>query len=198
MSGCSGDGSEDSVLVTSAMIRDDAKELETSGYAEQAAMLENGVITAAEYQQAFDSLRKCVEGNDMVIRGPWADPLDGFSLDFTTSPAGGDDAEFEPDDPRFEISDECENRYWFPLSVDYERSRSGQMDPVLRDGIGQCMGRLGFEMSGDEVTVQDFVGEQGIVDGKPTERANAATECINGELARLYPERAVVGGFGFG
>jgi hypothetical protein len=180
------------------MIRADAADLERKGYAEQATMLEDGEITAREYQDAFDLMRKCVEDQGLAVDGPYTDPLDGFSFDYVFVPPGGGDAEFEqPLEEVDQIVNGCALRHWQPLSADYEGSRTGQMDPVVREAIGQCLTEAGFDVSGEEKTVQDFVGQQGVTDDGLTPRAEAVSECGRTELARLYPERSVVGGMSF-
>ncbi|MDR1189624.1 MAG: hypothetical protein LBK95_19595 [Bifidobacteriaceae bacterium] len=187
--------SGDSAQVTSAVIIADARDLEKNGYAEQAAMLQDGVITAREYQDAFDLMRKCVEDLGMVVDGPYTNRVDSFSLSFSFGPGGGEDAEWKDGDTA--KIDECEDRYWIPLDVDYEGSHVGRMDPLLREAMAECLPREGFKVSGDELTLQDFVGEQGVTDEGLTPRAEAVAECVRTEGMRLYPEQGGAGAFGF-
>lgn len=190
--GCSpGEG----MTVSSAMIRADARDLRQRGFTEQADMLADGEVTAREYQDAFDSMRRCVEEAGLRMTGPYIDPLDGFSFDFTFRPGGGEGAVWKDGD--IEIIDECEDRYFVPLGADYEGSHVGQLDPVLREAVAECMGREGFELSGEERTVQDFVGESGFEDDGLTGRADAATACFHSQMMRLYSDREVVGGLSF-
>jgi hypothetical protein len=184
-SGCTVGGGDGSV-VTATAIKADARDLKKNGYAEQAAMLEDGDITAQEYQEAFDLLRACIDNVGAEMEGPWTNPVDGISLSFTIL--------YDLDMKRGEeLTTACQERYFTTLDGDYLELHPGQMDPLLREAVSECMVGKGFESSGDELTVQDFAGEGSVTDGKLTPRGEALTECVRSECDRLFPR--VGGGF---
>ncbi|MDR1635244.1 MAG: hypothetical protein LBS27_10070 [Bifidobacteriaceae bacterium] len=181
--GCAQVGGGDGGLTSPATIKYHARELEKQGYSEQAAMLEDGVVDARDYADAFDLLRTCVEGTDAKITDLQTNPVDGISLSFV----------FEYEDPATsDVLDDCQFRYFTTVDMDYRESHANQMDPVLRDAVGECMGELGFETTGEESTVQDFAGEAAVVDGELTPRGQAASDCVQEQVAELF------GGGGFG
>jgi hypothetical protein len=181
----------DDEQVTSAMIRADARQLEEQGYLEQAAMLADGEITEEEHQNAFDLVRGCLEeSGGGVAAGPYVSPVDGWTLEFLIDPVDtGDPIESG------EIEIACEERYYSVLSYNYVHSREPRMDPPLRSALIECLGGKGFEVSGEEKSVRDFAGGEGAEVGSV--RDNAVTDCIHESVRRLYPDREVVGGFGW-
>jgi hypothetical protein len=174
------------------MIRAHAKELAGQGFGEQAAMLEDGMITADEHQEAFDLLRRCLEdGGEGIAAGPYVNPLDGLTYEFLIDP--GENIEDPIAQGELEIA--CEERFFTTLNYDYGRSHEPRMDPVLHGALTECLAEKGFETSGEEKTVKDFAGGAAAEAG--SERDLVVTDCIHSEVARLYPDREVVGGFGW-
>ncbi|MDR0366221.1 MAG: hypothetical protein LBH68_05285 [Bifidobacteriaceae bacterium] len=177
--------------MSSSDIRSDARELKRQGYTEQAAMLEDGEITAEEYQEAFDLFRSCLEEvGEGIAAGPYVNPLDGLTYEFMIDPGNVVDP---IEQGKNEIA--CEDRYFDPLDYDYGHSHEPQMDPVLHEALRECLADKGFETSGEEKSVRDFVGGDAAEVGSDLD--NAVTECIRSEVERLYPDREVVGGYGW-
>ncbi|MDR1189627.1 MAG: hypothetical protein LBK95_19610 [Bifidobacteriaceae bacterium] len=190
-----GQSGEDGVEVTSAMIKSDARQLEGQGYTEQAALMADGEITADEYQDAFDQLRGCLDGIGMTITvGPYVSPVDGLTLEFMMGPPDPN-AEMTMTDSQHVT--ECDERHFATLNHDYSHSREPQMDPALHSAVRDCLADKGFETSGTEKTVEDFVGEAAQVDPAGSDRDDAVSDCMRSEMERLYSDREIVGG-GFG
>jgi hypothetical protein len=182
VSGCGYDSNGDKRM-PSGRIKAHAELLEQQGYAEQAAFLSDGRITAQEHRAAFGQLRDCAEAEGMFLATPSADLMfgDWFILTYGWEPAQGSPV---ADAERHAAYEACADRYFGTLDEDYQDANSEHLATDLRDGIGLCLTDRGYGVSGEERTVQDFAGRS---TNRAAERLEAATECVNAELARLYP-----------
>jgi hypothetical protein len=143
-------------------------------------------VTDEEYQEAFDLLRRCVEDQGAEIEDSARDVIDGFGRDAVVS---WDTNEIKEEQKAIEEAvDDCQERYWLTLDADYRESRVPQMDPALREAVAKCAESKDFEMTGSEVSLQDLIGEVGVVDGEDTPRAAAVVDCVHTEADRLYPD----------
>lgn len=187
LSGCGQGGGDD--RVSSAQIKEHARELEERGYPEQAAMMADGEITAEEFQDAFDLFRKCLENaGEGIAAGPYTSPVDGLSLDYLIDPG-----EIEDPIAQGEIEIGCDDKYLQLLEPDYVYSHEPKMDPALHSALRECLAEKGFETSGEEKSVRDFVGEAAVDDPAGTDRDDVVVDCAHRELDRLYSDRQIVG-----
>jgi hypothetical protein len=190
VAGCGGGGSSE---VSPGQIKADAKALEAKGYVEQAAMMKDGVITAEEFQDGFDLLRGCIaERGFDITAGPYISPVDGLSLEFMMGVPGGSETPISDDDNNFIT--ECEQRYFLDLKFDYANSHPPQMDPPLKTATRECLADRGYETSGEEKSVRDFVGEAAIADPTGSGRDDAVLHCMREAMADLYGDRDIIGG----
>jgi hypothetical protein len=190
VAGCGGGGSSE---VSAGQIKADGRALEAKGYVEQAAMMKDGVITAEELQDSFDLLRGCLGERGLgTTVGPYTDPVDGLSLLFMIGDPGGSETPMSEDDENFMV--ECQERYFLDLHYDYAHSHPPQMDPPLKKATRECLADRGYETTGEEKSVRDFVGEAAIADPTGSGRDDAVVHCMREVMADLYSDREFVGG----
>ncbi|MDR1633754.1 MAG: hypothetical protein LBS27_02270 [Bifidobacteriaceae bacterium] len=190
VAGCGGGGSS---VVSAGQIKADARALEAKGYVEQAAMMKDGVITAEELQDSYDLLRDCIaERGFDITAGPYISPVDGLSLEFTMGVPGGSETPISEDDDSF--MNECQERYFLDLHYDYANSHPPQMDPPLKTATRECLADRGYETTGEEKSVRDFVGEAAIADPTGSGRDDAVVHCMREVMADLYADRSIAGG----
>lgn len=184
LTSCSATGAASSD-VTADSIRADAKRLKAKGYTEQAALLEDGVVTAAEYETAFQQFSQCVSDMGYEVADLTVNPVDGITYLFGVDPKGRDENQVQ------EARDTCAARYWDHVGPDYSATAPKHMDEALRQGALACMAKAGYKLTGTESSFREFAGEDPLVNGSQSKRMAAAVKCFNDEVPKVLPDVTV-------
>ncbi len=185
LTSCSQDDSSASSL-TADDIRADAKQLAEDGRTEQAAMLEDGEVTAAEYEDAFQKYSECLTTRGFDIAEFSVSPVDGVSYLFGVDANGR-----ETDDKTYAEQDECRNRYWEPLNTDYSATAPKRMDEGLRQAALACMADAGYTLPSTVTVYADFLGENPLINGVQSDQAKTAEKCFDNTIPKLFPDVTV-------
>jgi hypothetical protein len=179
LAGCTGAGSTGSVRhepMSSAQIEALSAEERESGHDEQAAFLEDGVVTFEEYDASFVLYSDCLTGKGFTVDGPQLSPVDGVRYVSST------DIGTREQSAALEDIDECQSSFMTSVAQAYELSQPQVMDPPLAEATAECLSGRGLSLSGEETDVVDFVDSVGEAEG------DEVTDCVLDEAARLYPE----------
>lgn len=150
-----------------------------AGHEEQAALLEDGVASAEDYDEAFRLMRGCMEEGGVTLTEPVVSPADGlrYIWDF--------DANGLAPEAIDELQLECESVYWTSVSAAYPDTHAHVMDEPLRLAAIECLRAEGYELSGEE---RNFVELAGDPEADGGVRREAAADCVFREAHELYPE----------
>lgn len=140
--------------------------LRDQGSEAQADALKDGVISADEYQNLFDGLRKCIEDKGYGLDGPYTSPLTGTTLEFAYRDNGRTAEQTMPD------YEECETLFWQPAAAVFAATSAQRMDGDFKAGVIQCLARAGEEASAEAITYAELVGT-----GASQTRIEKASEC---------------------
>lgn len=171
----------DAPTLTSKQIITMGNDLEAQGNVTQAAALRDGVVTELEYTDAFGALSRCL----MVLGYPaprsWTSPIDGRSILF--------EAPAEDADPGAGAGTAaCAAAHWNTVSAVYQDLARPEMDESLRLSAIACMRSRGYSMDGKEDTPARMSGPDPMVEGVPSEQADATIGCLTDAQHELFPE----------
>lgn len=139
----------------------------------QAWALSDGVVTEAEYRTAIERFISCVRDAGYEVTDPVLSPIDRLTLLYDLT-ANGDRERWNK---RIEYCNDTEVSYIEPR---YVEAREQVMEPSLRAASAECLNHRGFELTGNERNVRDFV--------KATNGSTATVmECVTPALQRLFP-----------
>lgn len=153
------------------------------GWDEQAAILADGVVTRAEYEQALDDTRACAERDGNGITDPVLSPIDNLTLEFGF-PQGA-----MTEDDVWEMSDQRLQRYFWSVQNGYQSTHDAAMDADILGASLSCMRERGHTIAG-EVT---NAGQMAVQVSREGELELA--ECISESAMRLRPDREGIGVF---
>ena len=179
--GCSGtDGGLVKPDDARAIVVAASEHLREIGATENAAALEDGVISMDEYLLAAGRYQTCLRELGIVIGGPGLSPVDNVSLlwDLPDDVAGGEDVAAG--------SKVCAD-HWLPVAGAYLDSHEQRMNDDLQKSVSTCMTTAGYDLSGEEETVPDFMGPSSS-NAAQTRRQADAEQCIIRSSQQLYPE----------
>lgn len=176
--GC--DGSPEQPLSDSA--EDSVVALRDAGFEEQADMLADGTVTAAEVEAAGELLRNCFveQGHQLTVEG-W-NPVDNVTYLYLAEPAGG-----ETTDDFMAVYDDCTRRYIMAVSDHYRANTDPWMQQDLLEATTECLGIIGFDYSSDPVNQYDLVSEEFLEDGVSPSRGQV-DQCVLSAAGDLYPD----------
>lgn len=119
------------------------------GFEWEVGVLEDGVITADEYEEAYDRFMKCVSDLGYVFDGDrYLDPVDGQQWHVMGTYLGPGEAPEE--DMRA-----CDDRLSL-IETPYVITTPKRMDPRLLTRFKQCLDKAGLAYSNNEVNYNDF------------------------------------------
>lgn len=162
-----GDGTSGSVDrgAIAQEIRSYAAQAVVAGRTEQAALLEDGMVTDSEFRQAVVSAVECMERAGLAVSEiERIETLEGYDLTFVASP-NGQSAEVVS-----RISDECETR--FDLTVRAARSvqYAGILKAEARSLLQACLQEAGIDAA-KASRLDEFIAAA-------SDRPNVASRCI--------------------
>jgi hypothetical protein len=179
LAGCSDAPANESAShepLSSAQIEALADQEREAGHEEQAAFLEDGLVTFEEYDASFVLYADCLAARGFTVEGPQVSPVDGVRYESTTDIGTREQSAALAD------IDECHAAYSTSVARAYELSQPQVMDPPLAQATADCLTGKGLSVSGEETAVADFVDSVG--EGEDDE----VTACVLDEAVRLYPE----------
>jgi hypothetical protein len=155
----------------------------------QRQMLADGHVTAAELQQAWDGYANCIRQVGFVVSTPVLDPVGNVELIYTyrrqgttpTSPS----RDVQMTDAETGRIDDCEGRFWFPVSAIHAADTPNHMTPLLADAIAQCMSGRGYDVRGATSFGEVVGAKDGHAEGA---RVEAGRECLSEAMAEHYPD----------
>lgn len=148
------------------------------GRAEVADILEDGSVTFAEYEQAFNLMKSCAEGGGLSVSDDGVNPVDQLAYLYTIDYNGIDSGVAEP------IADKCQADYFTDVAAWYIATNEPALSTPLREPAYDCMERGGFSIERTETSYQELAG------GDPSDvrRLEFAAECVADAMERVYPE----------
>ncbi|QHC67316.1 hypothetical protein GSU68_12580 [Rathayibacter sp. VKM Ac-2759] len=179
LTGCASGAPGDSVgheAMSSAQVEALAAQERDAGHGEQAAFLEDGVVTFEEYDASFVLYARCLTDRGLTVEGPQISPVDGVRYQSTA-----DIGTHERTAALADI-DECEAVYRTSVAQAYELSQPQVMDAPLAEAAAECLRGKGLAVTGEETDVADFVDSVG------ESESEEAVDCVLSEATRLYPE----------
>lgn len=150
--GCSSDESERVPTVREQVVAA-AKQAQEAGFESQYEILRDGVVSEAEYRQAYVDVVTCVE----------AAGAQASDLELVTGPFGYDyDALFEPGpgqslDQAGVIADDCQARYQFDVARGWNAQQGGVFEPEYRASLTECLTAGGVKVDESDLTYEDFL-----------------------------------------
>lgn len=149
------------------------------GHEEAAAMLEDGVVTQAEYQQAVENVAECVTEGGLIMSEPVLNPIDNQRLLFTVDWNGIDGEVAEP------LVTGCQTTYQGAVETYYTATNEASMDQALVPRVRECMVEEGFDVEQGAADVRAFVGP---TQDEDTSRRDVAVECISTAVREVFPD----------
>jgi hypothetical protein len=155
----------------------------------QRQILADGHVTEAELQRAWQGYADCIRTVGYTVSTPVRDPVGNVELLYTyrrqgaaATPSGGDVPMTDAEAGRI---DDCEARFWFPVSAIHTADTPDHLAPLLADALVRCMAARGHDVRGS-TTFGEVVGaKDGHAEGA---RVGAGRECLTEALAKLYPD----------
>lgn len=176
ISGCVRQGDPD----PRAAILEHATELANNGAHENAALLEDGVLTEVEYLEAAGRYQDCMRSVGLELTGPFFSPVDGRSLEW-----GEPEDETATAGPAaLQAQAECQ-RDWSPMVFSYFLTNPAVMDEPLLQAVQACLTRSGIEFSFDDSNFEELSGG---IEKAGSGRFVAVEQCIITEAQILYPD----------
>ncbi len=183
LSGCSASATEgDSAPQTVTTVPEALSVAQQRGLDWEAGVLEDGVISAGEYEQTYDRYMRCQEDLDYVFTKPKVlDPVSGLQWQAIAEWQGtGEPGLLDPNNP-------CDSRFYL-IETPYLASTPHRMDPVLREGFVVCLDENNLPYRGDEVSFEEFtasLSDAELVDGEST---GTYVSCLLDTVKQLFPE----------
>lgn len=169
-----GSATEDETL-SEGQIERLAGEAEAAGYVEQSSILEDGTVTAEEYEVAVDNYAGCVEEYGYTVSERVTSPVDGLLLEYVTDVGG-----FDQDEASANIQ-ACSERHVPYVERAYLGSHEARMDGPLLRALDACVSERGVQTTGNETQARDFFELEGM-------NPAMLSECINEAAHGLYPD----------
>ena len=164
-----------------------ASSLETArekGYEWEVSVLEDGTISAGEYEQAYDRYMDCQVALGYVFDKPkYLDPVEGQRWQALSEYRGAGDAPLDK-------MAECDSRI-FLIEDPYVVTTPKVMDPQLMAKLRSCLDEKGIPYRGDEVNFNDFTS--GLGDDAYRDSDSPYTSCLLDSAFELFPDLISVG-----
>lgn len=159
----------------SQIVQESAKQAEAAGYAEQAEILGDGVVTASEYEAAIDRTIACIRSAGYEVSEPVINPTDGLSLiiDLGDAPAGPDVLS-------------CQEEQQSLVEGAYRSTQVHVMDARVMGVAQTCLQGMGFTVTGNETNASELVDSIGVGHAGPL------TECVAEGVRQFFPEQTTV------
>lgn len=144
---------------------------------EQQEILADGVVTAAEYEDAINLAFDCFQDSGLDPKGPWLSPIDGLSyfidvelpseMTVFASPTGVD----------------CSEAYLMYVQPNYLEQNEHVMAPNLLEVVQEKLAEQGIETSPNDANVEMMAATAG-----GPEMFGIVGEAVTTALNDLYPE----------
>lgn len=132
------------------VVAEQADQARIAGYDEQYEVLQDGVVSRAEYRAAVEDLRSCWLQLNIATTEPYIDPIDGIQFLYEPIVIG------ELPEAASEMQEVCRARYLNDVEYAYVATREARMDARLMSSIVGCLEFAGYQTSGEEVSLQDL------------------------------------------
>lgn len=143
------------------------------GHDGQADILSDGVVSAAEYDSAFQELRRCLEAAGFEVTAPLISPVNGFTYEYV---ADFGDREMSG---ALKDLDSCEASHFSSVARAFSLSNIPEMESSLARAVFDCLERKGLDTRGDEANLRQFVESVG---------EEAALSCTLESAQVLFPD----------
>lgn len=157
---------------------------QANGFDWEVGVLDDGRISAGEYEQAYDRYMKCQEDLGYVFDKPKIlDPVGGLQWQAISVFRGtGEPPLLQEDHPCYVKIFLIEDLY---LSTSTER-----MDPTLLAALKACLDDKGVPYRGDEVKFADFT--DGLTDAELADEDEQRVSCLIEKATELFPDLLAV------
>lgn len=179
MSGCTGPSTDATELTPREVVLAAADEAKKQGLDFQYRAMEDGVVDSEDYDAAYKALASCYATSGLGIDPPVLNPVDGLTYIFDLRANGLAPEKVD------EVQSMCLAEYWVPINGIFLSTNTQRMDEVLRTSSIDCMREEGFQLSGEELTFSELVGEP---DATDRTQYNTARDCVVKLAHELFPE----------
>lgn len=169
---------EKSQGLTKSSIESISKQLASEGRSDQARILKDGSVSAAEYDAAFKDFDSCIEARGYSLSAPVVSPLTGTNYEFVFDSQGRDEAKASA------AYNDCSDQHWAQVSAVYMDTARQKIDPPFAQAIESCLEGRGFKIDSKAITFSQIAGKDPIKDKK---RRSAAGACAQSTFQSLYP-----------
>ncbi len=183
LSAC-GPGDDESEVVRELVYQSVAEaeaEARANGWDSQVRLLEDGVVTAAEYEQAIDNTRACAERGANGITEPVLSPVDNLTLEFGF-PIGA-----MAEEDVWAVSDDCSQQHLWTVQAAYVSTHDAVMDVDIRVDTLACMADHGHPIAAEVRNAREMASRIG------RDAESQLAECISDVTLRLRPELESIG-----
>lgn len=139
----------------------------------QAWALGDGNVTEEEYRTAVAKFIGCMADAGYGATEPMLSPVDGLTLLFDFKPSG-DIAAYNA---KLEL---CNETQFTQIEPKYVEARTQVMDPALRKAATECLTKEGFEVTGTETNVREFMAATGTT-------VQVTMDCVSPAMKKLFP-----------
>lgn len=183
VSGCGSDELSESGGSAREVVMRDAQVAKDGDLEVQYEILQDGVVSANEYEDAVMLTIECFKDAGLDAGGPWLNPLDNVSLLY--------DVEIPVHQTPMNASGQrCDSAYLSLVQPNVLDSHEQVTAPVLRDAILSCIADAGGPSSTDDGPLPKNMKE--ITEFSGDEHFVAVQQCVSSETRRLYPEIPIV------
>jgi len=181
LSGCASSNSEDGTFGIPRDASEALKIANANGFDWEVGVLEDGIVSSSEYEEAYDRFIECAVSLGYVFDQPkYMDPVEGLVWRSLGAYEGVGEAPEEE-----EMA--CENRREI-IEAPYALNNPKRMDPRLLAGFQQCLDKNGIAYEGTEVSYNDFtkdLSEEEFMSGP-------RMTCLQETAVELFPDLLAV------
>lgn len=157
------------------------------GHIESSELLKDGVVDKADYESAFENLRRCMREAGYKVSDPILSPVDNLAYVFEYDAAGRKSEGMRKD------SSLCEEEYWSNVSAVYMNTNEQKMDEPIRSAAISCLQQKGYDVPESARSYLEMYGDPLSDEGK--QRQDTAT-CVLETAYRLHPHIKSLGLYG--
>jgi hypothetical protein len=180
LTGCAAQsGSPSGERLTADQIRAAAKDFRADGNVWLAELLEDGEVTADDYERAARRYEECMQELGYEVPKPAVNPTDSMTYIYDIRPGSKSEATFSAD------QEGCLNPDLNFVEAAYLNTGVQRIDESLRIAAQACMAAQGYDIPDEANEIRAFSGDPATDQGA---QRNAAATCLSDEALRMFPE----------
>lgn len=151
----------------------DLAAVEAKGLTAQAVILEDGIVSGAEYMSAVEMTIACYQSAGVAVRGPWLNPVDNlmYLFDFPGGPLGG--------------AGGCDSKYLSHVQPVYLETHDAEMSGDLKAYVDSCLLAEGYPSTAPDQNAGEMSARLGM------NATQDLAQCITDGAVSLYPGQGV-------